>query len=200
MPKVEEGAVAIADVYAQSLYALADERGQADEIFEEFEGLIRYLEADDSVFASYLADARVDSDHRKAVLEKVFRGRMSDLLLDALQVLNAKERLGILAVIFERFRVAHEAKRGEVEVHVTTAYPLTDELRAKLSTAVRERTSKTARLIETTDADILGGLIMRIGDTKIDTSVANHLRRVREALIARASQEIHGGRSYFESA
>lgn len=199
MPKVEEGAVAIADVYAQSLYALADERGQADAIFEEFNDLIRYLEGD-AVFASYLADARVDSDQRKAMLEKVFRGRMSDLLLDALQVLNAKDRLGILAVVYERFRVVHEEKRGEVEVHVTTARPLTDELRAKVSAAVRQRTSKTARLIETTDPDILGGLIMRIGDTKIDTSVANHLRRVRDAFKARASQEIHGGRSYFEGA
>ena len=199
MPKVEEGAVAIADVYAQSLYALADERGQADEIFEEFGDLIRYLD-DDAAFASYLADARVDSDRRKALLEKVFRGRMSDLLLDALQVLNDKDRLGILAVVFERLRVAHAARKGEVEVHVTTAYPLTDELRAKVAAAVRERTSKTARLIETTDADLLGGLIMRIGDTKIDTSVANHLRRVRDALKTRASQELYGGRSYFEGA
>ncbi|MCH7720005.1 MAG: ATP synthase F1 subunit delta [Planctomycetes bacterium] len=199
MPKVEEGAVAIADVYAQSLYALADERGQADAIFEEFGDLIRYLD-DDAVFASYLADARVDSDRRKAMLEKVFRGRMSDLLLDALQVLNDKDRLGILAVVYDRFRVAHEEKRGEVEVHVTTALPLTDELRAKVSAAVRQRISKTARLNETTDPDILGGLIVRIGDTKIDTSIANHLRRVRDALKARASLEIHGGRSYFEGA
>lgn len=199
MPKVEEGAVAIADVYAQSLYALADERGQADAIFEEFGDLIRYLDGD-AVFASYLADARVDSDRRKAMLEKVFRGRMSDLLLDALQVLNDKDRLGILAVVYERFRVAHDDKRGSIDVHVTTALPLTDELRAKVSAAVRERTSKTARLIETTDPDILGGLIMRIGDTKIDSSIANHLRRMRDALKARASQEIHGGRAYFEGA
>ncbi len=199
MPKVEEGAVAIADVYAQSLYALADERGQADAIFEEFGDLIRYLD-DDTAFATYLADARVESDRRKALLEKVFRGRMSDLLLDALQVFNAKDRLGMLATVFERFRAAHDEKQGRIDVHVTTAVPLTDELRAKVSAAVRERTSKTARLIEKIDPDILGGLIMRIGDTKIDTSIANHLRRMRDALKARASQEIHGGRSYFEGA
>ena len=136
----------------------------------------------------------------QALLEKVFRGRMSDLLLDALQVFNAKDRLGILATVFERFRAAHDEKQGRIDVHVTTAVPLTDELRTKVSAAVRKRTSKTARLIETTDPDILGGLIVRIGDTKIDTSVANHLRRMRDALRTRASVEIHGGRSYFEGA
>jgi len=199
MPRVEEGAVAIAEVYARSMYALADERGQADALFEEFGDLIGYLEGD-ATFSSYLADARVDAGPRKAMLERVFRGRMSDLLVDSLQVLNSKDRLGIVRMVYERFRLAHEDARGEVDVEVTTACPLTDALRAELSAAVGERTSRTARLVERVDPDILGGLIMRIGDTKIDTSVANQVRRVRQALSVRASHELYGGRSYIEGA
>ena len=68
----------------------------------------------------------------------------------------------------------------------------------RLKSVIAEHTGHTVDLVERVDEDLLGGLIVAIGDNKFDMSVATQLRRVGSALQERASREIHAGRTLVE--
>jgi len=197
MATTDDTVIAIADSYAEALLGLSESQGNSDKILAELAELAAGFEQDEAV-ADFFSSPAVDDQARQAGLEKMFRGRLSDLLVDTLCVLNAKGRASIIPAVYERYRLALERLRGEVDVYVTGAHPLTSKLRGRLSEVVARRTGQRPRLIENVDPLLLGGLVVQIGDEKLDCSVANRLRSLRESLRDRASREIHAGKVYFE--
>ncbi len=196
MMPVDDIGIAIADVYAKALLKLATAAGVQVSMFEEFGGLVVYVNANPE-FERFLTSATVDSDRRRDSLEKILRGRVSDLLLDTLQVLNHKGRLPLLEQVYIQYRLAYEAAQNQVEVTVTTATPLTGASRRALLEALGKYTGEDPILTERVDASIIGGMVVHVGDRKIDCSVIRRLQGYREAFLARASHEIHSGREYF---
>jgi F-type H+-transporting ATPase subunit delta len=195
MPPAAGRRFALARVYAQALLDVADQRGAADDVLSELEELRRHAAAS-SDFAAFLASPAVDEEARRAVLERLLRGRASALLVDALQVVNRKGRLGLLPTIAEAYAQALDERRGRIEVTVETARPLDDDQRRRLVEAVARHSGKQARLREEVRPGLIGGLVVRIGDRKIDNSIASRLAALAEALHARASAEIWSGRDY----
>ncbi len=195
MANVSDKEFAVAQVYGQAMFTLAEEKGEGDALLEELRDLAGYLD-DHAEFDTFLSSPTIDTDARAASIEKVFRGRASDLLVDSLQVLNGKGRLGVLRSVVEAYRLAHEDRRGRVDVHVRTAVPLSEALRGRLQRAATRVAGKEAELIERVDDSMIGGMIVQIGDRKIDASVATRIRHLGEALHERASHEVHSDRSY----
>jgi F-type H+-transporting ATPase subunit delta len=198
MAKFEHGSIAIADSYAKTLLELTEKSGQSDAVAEDFGEFDKLLKTDEA-FAEFMYSQSVDSDTRETVLEKNFRGRMNDLLLSTIQVVNRKERCELLELIRERFRLALEVARNEVDVYVTSAIALTDDLRESLRQATSSITGKTVRFIEAVDPSILGGLVVRIGDEKLDNSVINRLQGLNASLMHRATEEIQKGHAFAEA-
>jgi F-type H+-transporting ATPase subunit delta len=199
MAKIDGQQMAVARVYAGAMLRLAQSRGEAEQLENELLELAGRVETNPE-FARFLSSPLVDAKARRAAIEKLFRARYSDLLVDSLQVLNRKDRLGIVRAVAEAYRLAYEELRGRVEVHVTTATPLNEPLRNQIRAVAEEKTGKSADLVETVDESLIGGLIMRIGDQKFDASVATKLRTIASSLLERASLEIHSGRTYLEGA
>jgi F-type H+-transporting ATPase subunit delta len=190
MPETNDRALAVARVYSHSILGLAAAGGEAESLLEELQELVRYL-GQQPAFADFLSSPLVAVGDREKALEKLFRGRASDLLVNALQVLNRKGRLGLLPTITEVYRRQHKELRGQIDVHVRTAITLTPDLRGKLQAAVSRFTGHEAQLIETVDERMLGGMVLQIGDQKIDASVKRELEEMRELLEERAALEIH---------
>ena len=199
MYPVDDVGVAISDVYAKALLKLAGDTGAPGALVTELEDFINYVNSAPH-FEEFLAGDRVDVATRRAVLEKALRGRCGDLLLDFLQVLNSKGRLALLEQVGRQCRLAYESLLNQVEVTVRSAVPLEDKARQLLLAALKRYTGADPVLTEKVDASLIGGMVVHVGDEKIDFSVAKKLRRLREAFVARASQEIHGGRAYLEKA
>ncbi|MGD2108332.1 MAG: ATP synthase F1 subunit delta [Phycisphaerae bacterium] len=197
MAEFEGQEMAVARVYAGAMLELAEARNETAQLQTELLELAERVDTNPD-FARFLSSPLVDAKARRAALEKLFRGRYSDLLVDSLQVLNRKDRLGLIRAVAEAFRLDYEDARGRLEVHVRTAVPLPDELRGRIKTVAKEKTGKDVDLVETVDDSLIGGLVMRIGDEKFDASVATRLKTIGAALLERASHEIHGGRSYLE--
>jgi F-type H+-transporting ATPase subunit delta len=195
MANVEDHQGGVAQLYAQALLALAEEKGIADEVLEELGGLAD-LAAREPDFHTFLASPLVETEARTRTFEKLFRGRASDLLVDALQVINRKGRLDLLGEIAAAYRQEHRELRGRVQVFVTTAVPLTDDLRAKLSEAAGRFAGRTPELVESVDPGLLGGIVVRVGDERIDTSLKTRLRDLSGTLLRRASQEVQSGSRY----
>jgi F-type H+-transporting ATPase subunit delta len=187
--------LSIAHVYSKAMLELAEQQGEADSLLEELQGLVEYLDRNPEL-ERFLASPLVDDKDRGIVLEKAFRGKTSNLLLDSLQVINRKGRLSLLRGIVEGYRSGHRKLRGLVEARVRTAVPLTEALRARVRDAVARHTGHQPVLIEKVDPALIGGIVIEVGDEKIDGSVSNKLRELGKVLEARASQEIVRSRSY----
>lgn len=195
MASLDDKHLAVARVYSRSLLGLAEEQGAGDRVGEELSELAR-LVAEDREFADFLGSPLIDAAERQAAIEKIFRGRLSDLLVDALQVVNRKERMLLVPAIAETYRQELRDLRGRVDVLVRTAVELPSGLREKLTAAVGRFTGKTPELVEKVDPGLLGGIVVQVGDDKIDASVASQLKELSEALLRRASQEIVRGTPY----
>lgn len=187
--------LSIAHVYSKAMLDLAEQQGDADSLLEELQGLVEYLDRNPEL-ERFLASPLVEDEDRGKVLEKAFRGKTSDLLLDSLQVVNRKGRLSLLRGIVEGYRSEHRKLRGMVEARVRTAVPLSEALRERVRDAVARHTGHQPILIETVDPSVIGGIVIEVGDQKIDGSVAHKLRELGKVLETRASQEIVRSRSY----
>jgi F-type H+-transporting ATPase subunit delta len=189
MASVNDRELAVARIYSKSMLDLAEERGEADVLLDELQEAVKYLDRSPE-FEQFLGSPLVDGEDRSRTLERAFRGRASDLLVDSLQVVNRKGRLGLLRAIAEGYRIEHGLLRGIVEAHVRTAVPLNEGLRARVRESVARYTGKQPRLIEKVDPSLIGGIVIDVEGRKIDGSVARRLREIGQALERRASEEI----------
>lgn len=181
-----------ARIYAKAMLDLAVAEHQEDGLLDELDELGRAIAGDEEL-ATFLASPLVSGEARAEVLEKTFRRRSSDLLVDSLEVINRKGRLGLLAAIAEAYRGEYRELRGLVDARVTTAVPLGEDQRASLAAAVAKLTGKQPELIERVDPAILGGLVIEVAGEKIDSSLAARLRDVGKILAQRAAAELHRG-------
>jgi F-type H+-transporting ATPase subunit delta len=196
MANVDDRDVANGRVYAEAMFDLAEESGQGDSLLEELQQIAALAESDPRL-GHFFGSPFVDEDVRARVIETMFRGKGSDLLVDSLQVINRKGRLGLLRAITEAYRLAHRDRRGLVDVVVRTAVPLADSLRARLVEVLTSvLPQKRPALIERVEPKLLGGIVVEVAGWKYDASVSNRLQGLSEALHTRASEEILRGTAY----
>jgi F-type H+-transporting ATPase subunit delta len=195
MASVNDRAMTLGRIYAKGILELAEAEGQGEALLGELADLAGILDGDADL-QQFFGSPLIDEEAREKVIEKVFRGRASDLLVDTLQVVNRKGRLGILHAIAEAYRLEYRELHGMVDARVRTAVPLSAELRARLRETVARFTGKQPDLIEKVDPDLIGGMIIEVVGKKIDSSVAFRLKQVGASLDRRASQEIQRGTVY----
>jgi F-type H+-transporting ATPase subunit delta len=192
MATFDDKALAVARVYAQALLQVAQGRAQAAEVLEELQELAALSERD-AAFRTFLESPLIESEGREKSLETIFRGKASDLLVDTLQVMNRKGRIGLLPAVAKAFEDAVADARGQVDVFVRSAVALTEAQRDAVRVAVQKKIGRAARLIEKVDASLIGGMVVQIGDRKVDASVSTRLRGLSEALLARGTRQILSG-------
>lgn len=173
----------LATAYARSLLELASPQNQAKEIGQELEELVKVIESDPA-FENFLANPAIGEAERGQVIEKVFRGRVSDLMLRFLLVVNRKGRLGILRQIANAYAELLEQQMGIIEVDVYVAQRLSadqlEDVRRRVSAALK----REAVIHQYVDESLIGGLLLRVEDRLLDASVRAQLRAVRRRLLA----------------
>ncbi len=189
--------LAVATVYSDAMIDLAQAQGEVEFLLNELRDFTSQMDKDDD-FRNFVESPTIDVDARRQTIDKLFRGRYSDVFVDSLQILNRKGRLEIIKAVAEAYRHESEERQGRVEVFVETASPLTQELRDQIRDVAAKQTGMEPKLVESVDEALIGGLVLRIGDQKYDASVATKLSGLAEVLHDRASREIHSGRSHWE--
>jgi F-type H+-transporting ATPase subunit delta len=190
--RYDDKTAAVARVYAAALLALAEEDGRADEVRDELTALEELVERSPA-FHDFLVSPAIGADERSASLEKALRGRASDLVADAVLVMNRKGRALLLPALIATYAEAHDRLRRKVEVRVTSALPLSDDQRRRLAAAVEAATGLEPILVERVDPGIVGGLVVQVGDRKADASVVTRVKNLSAALLARASRQLRSG-------
>jgi F-type H+-transporting ATPase subunit delta len=183
---------AVAGLYARSLYELAEAAGgraKVMQIADELEQVCE-LSRSDRAFTEFLVSPIVDRDRRGESLRRILDGRVTDLFLRFMLVLNARGRLGHLEPIGEAYdRMVNEAF-GRIEVDVYTPTPLDAGGLESLKKRVGEVLGKEPVMHAWVDPDMIGGLRLRVGDQLIDGSVAGGLRRLRQTLLGGSSPKL----------
>ena len=178
-----EQASPVAVAYARSLLELANERNVAQEVGGEMK-VISQLMSDNPSFKEFLANPSVGQNERSKVIDKIFKGQVSELVYNLIRVADSKGRAGILDEIADAFLKLLDEQLGNVDVQVTTAR----ELDGGQEDAIRQRISqvlgKNPILHKQVDESIIGGLVVRVGDKVMDASVKTQLKSMREKLLA----------------
>src|SRR5437762_327777 len=127
--------------YARALLDLANEKKQAEAIGQEMAELGKIIEGNKSL-ASFLSDPGISSADRTEMLNKVFRGKVTPLVMNLMGVLNSKRRLGLLHAIVDAYQELLDEQLGKVEVDVMVAQKLDsqtlEEVRKKISAALKK--------------------------------------------------------------
>ncbi|MCG3137148.1 MAG: ATP synthase subunit delta [Phycisphaerae bacterium] len=189
----------IAEVYALSLLDLAKTQNAALAIDQEFQELVQAL-GRDSDFRTLFSSPLISEEVRAVTLDRLFRGRLSDLLLNTLQVLNLKGRINLLEEVQHQYHQEVVELQNVTEVRVSSATALSAGLRQQLVNLLQQRCGRNVAMIEEIDPALLGGLLIHIEDQKVDLSVAHQLDRFYETMITHAQQHIHAGTDLFEQA
>ncbi len=194
MAKIDDKQIGVARVYSQALLGLAERRGVADEVHDELAEIVKLGESDPR-FSRFIESPLVDPEDREKTLEKLFRGRVADVLVDALQIMNRKGRLAILPAMAQLYHEEHAALRGRVEVHVTSVVELAESAKARLRKGLGAATGREVGLVERVDESLIGGLVVQVGDQKYDGSVRRNIENRHDTLAERARQEIYKSRA-----
>lgn len=184
---VEKG-IDVADVYAAALFALAHEQNVLDAVRDELAELVRLVERDRS-FTAFIASAAVDDDEREQSLERMFRGRLRDVVLDTLQVMNRHGRLELIPALWRAYVLRLEDARGQIEVQATSAVELDAAQRAEIERLAEQLSGRKPLVQYIVDPDVIGGLVLRIGDHRYDHSLRRHLNVARRRLLERTNRE-----------
>ena len=184
MPLVDAKPDAVARVYAQSLFDLANAAGgrdKAEEILGELTDILEVARVDPS-FSEFLASRVVPAKDRDASLVRIFEGRASDLTVRFLRVLNEKGRLNHLPAITASYDEMVQEEFGRVEVDIFTAAPIDASALESVRARLTEVIGKEVIAHPYTDPVMLGGVRFRVGDGFVDSSLESKLRTMRDRL------------------
>ena len=170
--------------YASALFRQAQEADVVD-LVESDLGLITYSfetvpNLEDAMVSPLIPDSK-----KREVITRIFQGKIHEITLFYLYLLidNRREET-IKETEPEYIRLANEA-RGIVSAEVTSAVELTDKEISLLKAKLSEYTGKRVDIQVNIDKSIIGGLVVKIGDTVMDGSIAGHLRRLKEDFLER---------------
>lgn len=178
----------VARVYAEALLGLGQERGRIDDYGAELDavaGIVR----DQADVDAFLDSPAIGPEDKKRALRAAFSGRLDDTLIDFVCLLVDKGRVDCLADIAAAYRqLADEANRRQ-RVHAASAVPLPDDLRQRLEELLHQRLQRQCVLETVVQPELLGGLVLTIGDKVYDGSVSSRLRRLRHAMMRSSGYE-----------
>ena len=180
----------IGEVYAASLLAATQQAGCTADVLEEFESFISDVLNKIPQLDALLSSPRVAHSDKVTMLDKTLAGKASDLFLNFLKVVSQHGRLDCLRVIQASLKEQYSKDQGRLEVLVTTATRLDEPAVATLQAKLNGAFDAIVDLTLNVDSSLIGGTVIRIGDTVYDGSIANRLERIRTTVRENTIREI----------
>jgi len=173
----------ISKTYGEALYELALEENKVDSLTEEIQSL-RQILAENEDLNRLMNHPKIVKEEKLQVMRNIFEGKMDGELLGFLTLIITKDRYNEIDNILQYFLDKVKELKGIGVVYVTTA--------VALKTPQRERV--TAKLLETTkyqrmemhysvDQSLIGGMVIRIGDRVVDSSIRSKLDTLQKKLM-----------------
>jgi F-type H+-transporting ATPase subunit delta len=174
----------LARVYSRALFAAAKEQGKLDLVREQLGAFCRALEEHRELGVFFFSPL-FSSRERKEGIDRVLEGA-DEILVNFLKVLIDNHRMPVIFRIRRQLEVLWQEENRLLEVEVTSAVELDDEVVAELRDRIESQTGRRVELRRRVDDGILGGLVVRVSNMVLDASIRNQLERLRRQ-VARAA-------------
>ena len=172
----------VARRYARALFNAAVRAQSIDAVSEALQQLLSLLH-EQPPLRHLLLNPLIPRERKEQMVQETVGRSTHPLLASLLSVLVAKRRERLLPEVAGEFARLRDEHLGIVRVQATTAYPLDVRQEQALIRSLERRTQKTVVLDTRVDPSLIGGIVVRIGDTIIDGSVRGHLLRLRQYLL-----------------
>ena len=174
----------IAQVYARSLFEVAKENDELDEIQEQLgqfaDALDESRELQLFFFSPYFS-----SQEKKDAIDKVVDGG-NEHFTNFLELIAERHRMPAVFRMRREFDSLWRKENKLLEVRITSAVELDDDLVKSIGSRIEEQTGQRIDLDANVDPDVIGGLVLRVGNMVMDASVRGRLERLRKE-VARAA-------------
>jgi len=168
----------IAEVYARSLFEVAKEQDKLDTVREQL-GEIADAVHDNRDLQVFFFSPYFSSDEKIEGIGKVVEGA-DEVVGNFLALLVEKHRMPVLFRIRQRFEALWQEENKVLPVQITSAVELDESTVSNIGDQIGEKTGRKVELTSTVDPDILGGLVLQVGNNVLDASIRNRLENLRK--------------------
>ena len=170
----------IARVYATALFEAARERGKLDAIREQL-GTFADALAENRDLQLFFFSPYFSSAEKEDGLKRSIAGAEPEVV-NFLNLLIEKHRMPVIFRIRRQFDALWAKENKRLGVTVTSAVELDPEIVQRVGAEIEQQTGNTVELQSRVDPDILGGLVVQVGNVVLDTSIRNRLEKLRKSV------------------
>ena len=163
--------------YAKAILETAVSSGKANQVNGDMKSIIAAVDSS-AELNEFLASPIVASDVKMKALSEVFSTVQAETQ-SLFRLLQENKRFEILEAIASQFNTQFDEMNGVEVAKVTTAFPITADLEAKILAKAASISTKKITIQNTVDPSIIGGFILRIGDKQYNASVSNRLQELK---------------------
>ncbi len=168
--------------YAKALIDLANEKGVVKEVNKDM-SFFEKICNENSNFVAVMANPIVRHDKKLKILNAIFENNINPVTFSIFNVLTRKNREKLIYSISKEFQKIYNLQNGIQKVTVTTVEELTLKQKHEFIRLIEEATKMKVELEEKIDQSLIGGYVLRVGDTQIDTSVKKKLNELKLSLV-----------------
>ena len=173
----------IAQVWARALFEVAKEHDLLDQVRDQLGEFSDALHTNRDLMVFFFSPY-FSTQEKKDGLERAVTGA-EPVLMNFLEALIERHRMPAIFRIKARYEVLWEDERDLLPVEVTSAVELDKAIVGSIGDRIGEQTQRTVELSSKVDPDILGGIVLRVGNVVLDASIRNRLEQLRKQ-VARA--------------
>lgn len=167
--------------YAEALFQLAEEENNTLEIYSEISEMSNLIKTNTSLY-DVLRSPFISRDEKRNVANEIFAGKVSKNSKNFLMVLIDNNRTTEFESVVLAYKDMLNDKQNVSEGKVITAIPLTNEQISELEEKLSARYNKSIKLVNEISEDIIGGVLVKIGNEEIDGTVKSRLGNLKEVL------------------
>jgi F-type H+-transporting ATPase subunit delta len=175
----------LARVYARSLFEVALEQGKLDVLREQL-GQFADAISDNRQLAVFFFSPYFSTAEKQEALARVLDGA-DESFLNFLNLLIENHRMPVIFRIRQQYERLWEEENRMLPVEITSAVALDEKTTEDLGRTIGERAGRRVTLAAHVDPDILGGIIVRVGNSILDASIRNRLEQLRRQVAQAAS-------------
>lgn len=188
----------LAGIYAKALLGAAETfKVSLKDVGEEYDSFIELYDAYPK-FETILSSLMVPVEEKTRIIDEISDG-VSGVFVNFLKTLARRGRMEILREIRTACRLLEDEIRGRVLVRITTAAPINETTKNNLAVSLRNLLGGEPEFLVAVDPEMIGGIIVRVGDVIYDASIATQLTKVRQDIIDRSVHEIQNRRDCFRN-
>ena len=165
--------------YAKSLLGLVVEQNKLEDTLSDMKHIISVC-SENKDLSLLLKSPIVKTDKKMSILSEIFSKSISDVTMSFIHIITSKKREMYLEGIAESFISLYKVYNNIESVTLTTAAPIDENTKSEILSFIKKKGTSDVELTEIIDEDILGGMVVKMGDKQLDASVIRDIKELKK--------------------